>query len=202
MLRWMFGTHLAMAGTLGVPLAGTVAFAAKAVAAALGGDDDELFDPNVAWRNCLADNLGNDIGLLVAKGLPAYAGADLSKRMGLGDVASPVPFLQHRADDDGTAAGFNAGLMLALVLVLVVVVIAVLFFAGAFDGDDDDDVENPVEDTDVDIDADADVEQAGSRGHRTGSEPPDPGRPGDGVLLEDRPPERHGRRLTVFEVAQ
>jgi hypothetical protein len=102
-LMWLFGTHATMAGTLGIPMAGTLALGAKIIAG-LGGDDDEPpFDPNVAWRNMLADTFGKDVGLLLAKGLPAYAGLDMSKRVGLGDVASPLPFAQSRSDEDGQA---------------------------------------------------------------------------------------------------
>jgi hypothetical protein len=102
-LKWLFGTHAVMAGTLGIPMAGALGMAAKAIAWGMGDDDDEPFDPNIAWRNMLSDTFGKDVGLLLAKGLPAYVGVDMSKRIGLGDVASPFPFMQTRAGEDGQA---------------------------------------------------------------------------------------------------
>lgn len=94
-----------MAGTTGMPLMGTVGVAgiANLIASAFG-DDDEPWDFEVEYRNFLTDWLGKDMALLVAKGLPAYLGADLSKRVGMGDIANPIPFVQRGQTGQSTVA--------------------------------------------------------------------------------------------------
>lgn len=94
-----------MAGTTGMPLMGTVGVAgiANLIANAFG-DDDEPWDFEVEYRNFLADWLGHDMALLVAKGVPAALGADLSKRVGMGDIANPIPFVQRGATGQSTVA--------------------------------------------------------------------------------------------------
>lgn len=94
-----------MAGTTGMPLMGTVGVAgiANLIAAAFG-DEDEPWDFEVEYRNFLTDWLGKDMALLVAKGLPAYLGVDLSKRVGMGDIANPIPFVQRGQTGQSTVA--------------------------------------------------------------------------------------------------
>lgn len=94
-----------MAGTTGMPLMGTVGLAgiANLIAAAFG-DDDEPWDFETEYRNFLTDWLGKDVALLVAKGLPAYLGADLSARVGMGEIANPIPFVQRGATGQSTVA--------------------------------------------------------------------------------------------------
>jgi len=94
-----------MAGTTGMPLMGTVGLAgiANLIAAAFG-DKDEPWDFETEYRNFLADWLGHDMALLVAKGLPAYLGADISQRVGMGDIANPIPFVQRGATGQSTLA--------------------------------------------------------------------------------------------------
>lgn len=94
-----------MAGTTGMPLVGTVGVAgiANLIASAFG-DDDEPWDFEAEYRNFLTDWLGKDMALLVAKGLPAYLGADLSKRVGMGDIANPIPFVQRGQTGQSTVA--------------------------------------------------------------------------------------------------
>lgn len=85
-----------MAGTTGMPLMGTVGVAGIAnLLMNAFGDDDEPWDFDTEYRNFLADWLGHDMGLLVAKGVPAYLGADLSQRVGMAEVANPLPFVQR-----------------------------------------------------------------------------------------------------------
>lgn len=90
-LAGIFGTTALMAGTMGVPFMGT-AFAALAFAGGLMDDDDEPFDPEVAYRNFLADMLGPQMAAVMAKGLPTLLNMDLSKRVGMADLGSPLPF--------------------------------------------------------------------------------------------------------------
>jgi hypothetical protein len=101
----LYATTGLMAGTTGMPLMGTVGLAgiANLIAAAFG-DDDEPWDFEVEYRNFLTDWLGKDMALLVAKGLPAYLGADLSKRVGMGDIANPIPFVQRGQTGQSTVA--------------------------------------------------------------------------------------------------
>lgn len=94
-----------MAGTTGMPLMGTVGLSGivNLIAAAFG-DEDEPWDFETEYRNFLTDWLGKDMALLVAKGLPAYLGADLSQRVGMGDIANPIPFVQRGATGQSTVA--------------------------------------------------------------------------------------------------
>jgi len=104
-LAGLYMTTGLMAGTTGMPLMGTVGVAgiANLIAAAFG-DEDEPWDFETEYRNFLADWLGHDMALLVAKGLPAYLGADLSKRVGMGDIANPIPFVQRGQTGQSTVA--------------------------------------------------------------------------------------------------
>lgn len=90
-------THMLMAGSLGLPIAAPI-FAVAQMAAWLGADDDEV-NPEVAYKNFLADMIGKDAADAFVRGLPAALGADMSKRLGLGNVFSPVPFV--RSDKQG-----------------------------------------------------------------------------------------------------
>lgn len=94
-----------MAGTTGMPLMGTVGVAgiANLIAAAFG-DDDEPWDFETEYRNFLTDWLGHDAALLVAKGIPAALGADISQRVGMGEIANPIPFVQRGATGQSTIA--------------------------------------------------------------------------------------------------
>lgn len=96
-LTGILTTHMLMAGSLGLPIAAPI-FAVAQMAAWLGADDDEV-DPEVAYKNFLADMIGKDAADAFVRGLPAALGADMSKRLGLGNVFSPVPFV--RSDKQG-----------------------------------------------------------------------------------------------------
>lgn len=82
-------THMAVGGLLGLPAAATFKFIAEAVAKAFG-DDDEPFDAEVELRNYLTDTFGKPVADALAKGLPTMVGADMSQKVGLGDVLSPI----------------------------------------------------------------------------------------------------------------
>lgn len=78
------------AGVLGLPFMSV----ALGVVNAFKDDDDEDGDAETVLRNALFDLTGDkDLATVLAKGLPAMVGADLSKRIGLGDIASPFPML-------------------------------------------------------------------------------------------------------------
>lgn len=102
----LFTTTGIMAGSLGMPLAGTAMWGLTALAG-LGGDDDDPWDARTAYLNWLTEMLGKDAAIAIAKGVPAWMfGIDLEKRVGLGDVASPLPFMRQgkTARDDAANA--------------------------------------------------------------------------------------------------
>lgn len=93
-LYGLFTMSGAMAGAIGLPFAGAVTFIANAIAGGFG-DGDDPFDAEVELRNLLADAMGADAAEVFMKGLPTLVGADLSKRVGMGDLASPLPFMRQ-----------------------------------------------------------------------------------------------------------
>ena len=84
-----FGVTSALsAGVMGMPFVGTALF----LAGLFRDPDDERGDAKTNLRNIIFDMAGDkDLADVVAKGLPALFGADLSQRIGLGDLASPFP---------------------------------------------------------------------------------------------------------------
>ncbi len=73
----MVGTAIS-AGIMGLPLVSIL----MGIASAAGSDDDEPWDAETAFRNWLADNLGKDVGEMVAHGV--------FRRILPGDVSSRV----------------------------------------------------------------------------------------------------------------
>ncbi|WP_395146957.1 PLxRFG domain-containing protein [Moraxella atlantae] len=84
-LGGMLALHGTFAGVLGLPMVSTL----LAMASALGGDDDEPWDAEIALRNLLADMFGDDMSEVISKGLPRAAGIDLSSRVGLDSLILP-----------------------------------------------------------------------------------------------------------------
>lgn len=84
----------ALAGTLGAPMASIAALAVEKLVD-LFDDDDEPYDATAAWRNFLADVLGEDVAEVVARGLPRAVGFDISGRVGEQDI---LPFTQLFTD--------------------------------------------------------------------------------------------------------
>lgn len=117
-LLGLFATTGTMAGALGLPFIGTLGALANLIAAAFG-DSDDPWDYETALRNWLADTLGKDVGQAVAKGIPAALGADLSKRVGMGDIASPMPFVREGRTAQETAGNLAVGAMGAPVGMMV-----------------------------------------------------------------------------------
>jgi len=93
----MLTTHGIMGGTLGLPFAAPVFGIAKLVSLMWPSDDRD--DPETAYKNFLADMLGKDLGDVVARGVFASLGLDLSRTLGLGTLFNPVPFV--RTDKQG-----------------------------------------------------------------------------------------------------
>src|SRR5690606_1067351 len=87
--RQVFGAimalHASAAGVLGLPLVAPM----LAIASALGGDDDEPWDAEVALRNLLADTLGQKPAEVIARGLSRLGPADISGRVSLDGLLLP-----------------------------------------------------------------------------------------------------------------
>lgn len=96
-LGGLFTTHFMMAGTLGLPIAAPIGALATLMSWAWPDDDEP--DPETAYKNFLADLLGQDTADVIARGLPAAFGLDFSKRVGMGSLFNPVPFV--RTDKEG-----------------------------------------------------------------------------------------------------
>jgi hypothetical protein len=72
--------HALTAGALGLPVVGTI----LAIASALGDDDDEPWDAEVALRNYLAEAIGKKPAEILLKGLPrGFLPGDVAGRVGL-----------------------------------------------------------------------------------------------------------------------
>lgn len=100
-LTGLYATTWMLAGTSGMPLMGTIGVAGLAnltmmLAKALGmaDDDDEPWDFETELRNYLTDWVGPELATLIVKGIPAYLGADISQRVGMGELANPAPFMR------------------------------------------------------------------------------------------------------------
>lgn len=79
------------AGIMGMPFMGTALF----IANMLRDKDDEEGDAQTVLRNALYDMTGDkDVATVLAKGLPAMFGVDLSARIGLSSVAQLYPRLE------------------------------------------------------------------------------------------------------------
>lgn len=84
-VAWLMAHHMVLAGALGLPTANLIGY----LLAAIGGDDDEPKDVERMLRQVIGDK---DIADLLLKGLPAYLGVDVSRRVGMGDTFSVLPF--------------------------------------------------------------------------------------------------------------
>ena len=85
-LAWMLMTQLAMAGVKGLPAANLVLGAVAFCFGAPGDDDEDLI------RRAIKDKETSD---LLLKGLPTLMGLDLSRKVGAGEMLSPLPFWNY-----------------------------------------------------------------------------------------------------------
>jgi hypothetical protein len=74
-----------MAGAMGMPGYAAVAW----LLGMLGGDDDEKFDLTYELRKLIGDE---DVATFLLRGAPTLAGADLSGKIGAGNMLSLLPF--------------------------------------------------------------------------------------------------------------
>lgn len=104
-LGYILGTQMALAGMVGIPLLSGVI---PAILTAAFGDDGE--DKEEFIRRMLG---GGNLAQLVTHGVPAAMGLDISKRVGMGNVADPFRFMDGQtkpADWALSLAGPSAGL--------------------------------------------------------------------------------------------
>lgn len=85
-LAWTLATHLAMAGVKGLPAANLILGAIAFCFGAPGDDDEDLI------RRAVKDK---DTADLLLKGLPTLIGLDLSRKVGAGEMLSPLPFWDY-----------------------------------------------------------------------------------------------------------
>lgn len=118
------GTHALLTGAMGLPGYGIAALALNAYHKAVG-DKDDPFEADDAFHQFLNQHLGKDVGDVVGRGLLYAPGvrnvlpADITDRLGMGDlVASPKALGTGVVDRDsvaqyiGTALGGPAGSLL------------------------------------------------------------------------------------------
>ena len=101
-LGYVLATHGIAGGVLGLPM---MNLAGDAVAAAFG-DDDEPANFEVMMRQEIGDDGLADLFL---KGMPAWAGVDVSSKVGMGYTFSILPFTDLEMSKDGLYTGM-AGL--------------------------------------------------------------------------------------------
>jgi len=85
-LAGVLGMTAAFSGTLGLPLMSVMFGVANAAADAFG-DDDEPWDAETAYRNFLADHLGQDAARIITSGIvEPLTGAEVSSRTSLDNL--------------------------------------------------------------------------------------------------------------------
>ena len=120
-LKGMGAMTALTAGVFEMPLVAGTLGAASIIANALGAggdEDDEPVDLQVWARNMLHD-INPAFGEVVSKGAWSLLGADMSKRVGMGDLANPLAFARiqgQKGQDDfnailGALAGAPAGMV-------------------------------------------------------------------------------------------
>jgi len=88
-------THMAIAGSMGLPAAGAITAIFQVISDAFGDEPDNV---EAEYRNWLAKTFGKEAGLVLAKGLPTLLGADMSNKVGAGNLVSPLPNLRETTD--------------------------------------------------------------------------------------------------------
>lgn len=107
-LAYLAVTTGAVAGISGLPFIGTAFF----IANLFRDDDDPEGDAQTWMRNVLYDMTGDrDTATALAKGLPTLFGMDLSKRVGMADVAGLFPYA--RTEQAKTTRGVVAEIALS-----------------------------------------------------------------------------------------
>ena len=108
--RALFGlltTQFAVAGAIGMPAAMTVTSIAQMVAEAFGDEPEDLISEG---RNWLTDQIGAPAATAFFAGLPTLLGADMSRRLGTGDIINPFSMTR----DTESARQLYSEMLLAL----------------------------------------------------------------------------------------
>jgi hypothetical protein len=91
-LAGLFTTTFLFAGAAGLPAAGTIQWLVEALTPE---DDDEDWDFAVELRNYFTDLYGPEVAEVLSRGAMTALGVDISKRVGMGDIFSPLPFFKQ-----------------------------------------------------------------------------------------------------------
>ncbi len=91
-LMYLMGAQLGVAGASGLPLAAPVGLLLGA-AAKMWPDDDEPEIAELAYQG-MKDAIGEPLARALVKGMPAALGADVSGRIGFGNILNPVAYAQ------------------------------------------------------------------------------------------------------------
>lgn len=94
---YLAGTMLAAAGTTGLPGAAVMTFVAQALYNAFTDDDDEKDVRQMMYAG-VEGVVGQRAANAMIKGLPTLVGVDASGRIGMGDIFSPAPYADDRAE--------------------------------------------------------------------------------------------------------
>lgn len=94
-LMYLLGMTVSVGGVVSLPIAAPVALATKIIASMYPDDDEPQL--LAQWYNGMKDGVGETIAQILAKGLPAGAGLDLSGKLGQGNLLNPLAF----ANTDG-----------------------------------------------------------------------------------------------------
>lgn len=95
-LAWHAGMVTALAGSMGLPMAAVVSRVAEEAMNAARGDDEEPINMDLLYRGFLADTFGEDVGEVLARGLPRAFGFDLSTRVGEQHILPFSRFIEDR----------------------------------------------------------------------------------------------------------
>ena len=88
-LMYLTGTTFAVAGTSGLPLAAPLGLAANAIVNAFSEDDEDKDRVEQFWAG-VQSVVGETGANLLRKGAPAMMGVDVSQRIGMGGILSPI----------------------------------------------------------------------------------------------------------------
>jgi hypothetical protein len=102
---WLAGMMMASAGTTGLPGAAVVGTTIKLIYDAFKEEDDERDLRQMMYAG-LEAAVGKTVADALVKGLPAAAGVDISGRVGLGNIFSPAPYADDRAEGRDMVAAY------------------------------------------------------------------------------------------------
>jgi hypothetical protein len=93
---YIMGTQMAAAGLSGIPFFAPMLGLAALIYKGLSEDDEEKDVREMFYAGL--ESIDPTLADAVMKGLPAVIGLDLSKRIGMGDIFNPVPYVDDRKE--------------------------------------------------------------------------------------------------------